>query len=589
MSDVQIKGKIVVDTGNAAPQVDNLKKKLGDAGAAGKGAQGSFSNLKKELGGMSEGFAMGGQSAGLLNNALNILRANPIVGVIVLLAGALVGLFQKFKQMEAVSDSLGKAWASLSTMFNTFTNAILTPLIDGFVKLVEWGTKAAEFVVGIFAPGLAKASQEAGRLAEQLDDLEDAEKQSAIARAESNRRLQEAREIAADANVPIKQRIAALKEAAKIEKEETEKSIQIAITKARIIAEQIAIELGARDTLIKKIREGSLESLKAARNELMQMKNVNKEQLEQIDNLIIQAEEQGASLAKISKKTNTQITSIEKEEQDKRVAAAKEAYQKKKELMEKERRDREEFEQQQRDDWEAAAQEEIRQDAERIADEERRQAEEEERRQTRIAEQEARRQSQYQRELAALGAKIDQEEQAKDQAVQNDQARADMRVQLAQQVGNALGALSDLVGRQTKLGKVLALAEIATGTAVGFIQGLGIAQKSAKSLPGPAGAIAMPIFYASQVAAVLSAASRAKALLSSSPGGGGGSLSVTAPKVDAPMNPIPVSTATTLDRDSINQIGNAARGGTNRAYVVSGDINSENERNARIERAARLG
>jgi hypothetical protein len=577
MSDVQIKGKIVVDTGNAAPQVDNLKKKLGDAGAAGKGAQGSFSNLKKELGGMSEGFAMGGQSAGLLNNALNILRANPIVGVIVLLAGALVGLFQKFKQMEAVSDSLGKAWASLSTMFNTFTNAILTPLIDGFVKLVEWGTKAAEFVVGIFAPGLAKASQEAGRLAEQLDDLEDAEKQSAIARAESNRRLQEAREIAADANVPIKQRIAALKEAAKIEKEETEKSIQIAITKARIIAEQIAIELGARDTLIKKIREGSLESLKAARNELMQMKNVNKEQLEQIDNLIIQAEEQGASLAKISKKTNTQITSIEKEEQNKRVAAAKEAYQKKKELMEKERRDREEFEQQQRDDWEAAAQEEIRQDAERIADEERRQAEEEERRQT-----------QYQRELAALGAKIDQEEQAKDQALQNEKVRADLRVQLVQQVMNGLGALADLVGRQTKLGKVLALAEIATGTAVGFIQGLDIAQKGAKST-GPAAPFAFPIFYATQIAAILGAVGRAKSALASSPGGGGGSFSVTAPKVDAPMNPVPVSTATTLDRDSINQIGNAARGGTNRAYVVSGDINSENERNARIERAARLG
>jgi len=577
MSDVQIKGKIVVDTGNAAPQVDNLKKKLGDAGAAGKGAQGSFSNLKKELGGMSEGFAMGGQSAGLLNNALNILRANPIVGVIVLLAGALVGLFQKFKQMEAVSDSLGKAWASLSTMFNTFTNAILTPLIDGFVKMVEWGTKAAEFVVGIFAPGLAKASQEAGRLAEQLDDLEDAEKQSAIARAESNRRLQEAREIAADANVPIKQRIAALKEAAKIEKEETEKSIQIAITKARIIAEQIAIELGARDTLIKKIREGSLESLKAARNELMQMKNVNKEQLEQIDNLIIQAEEQGASLAKISKKTNTQITSIEKEEQNKRVAAAKEAYQKKKELMEKERRDREEFEQQQRDDWEAAAQEEIRQDAERIADEERRQAEEEERRQT-----------QYQRELAALGAKIDQEEQAKDQALQNEKVRADLRVQLVQQVMNGLGALADLVGRQTKLGKVLALAEIATGTAVGFIQGLDIAQKGAKST-GPAAPFAFPIFYATQIAAILGAVGRAKSALASSPGGGGGSFSVTAPKVDAPMNPVPVSTATTLDRDSINQIGNAARGGTNRAYVVSGDINSENERNARIERAARLG
>lgn len=588
MSDVQIKGKIVVDTGNAAPQVDNLKKKLGDAGAAGKGAQGSFSNLKKELGGMAEGMAMGGQSAGLLNNALNLLRANPIVGVIVLLAGAVVGLVNKFRQMEAVSDSMGKAWASLSGMLSTFANAVLTPLIDGFVQLVEWGTKAAEFVVGIFAPGLAKAGQEAGRLAEQLDDLEDAEKQSAIARAESNRRLQEAREIAADANVPIKQRIAALKEAAKIEKEETEKSIQIAITKARIIAEQIAIELGARDQLIQKIREGSLESLKAARNELMQMKNVNKEQLEQIDNLIIQAEEQAASLAKISKKTNTQITSIEKEEQDKRIAKAKEAYEKKKALLDKERKDREDFEEQQRQDWEAAAEYERQLDAERIAEEERQQAEEEARMLAQHQRQLARISQQEDERIALEKKKRDEEEQAKDIALQNDKVRADLRVQLAQQVMNGLGALADLVGRQTKLGKVLALAEIATGTAVGFIQGLDIAQKSSKGT-GPAAAFAFPIFYATQIAAVLGAVAKAKSALASSPGGSGGSFSVSAPKVDAPMNPIPVSNATTLDRDTINQIGNAARGGTQRAYVLSGDVNSENERNARIERAARLG
>jgi hypothetical protein len=327
--------------------------------------------------------------------------------------------------------------------------------------------------------------------------------------------------------------------------------------------------------------------LKAARNELMQMKNVNKEQLEQIDNLIIQAEEQGASLAKISKKTNTQITSIEKEEQDKRNKIREEYRQKRLKAQEEEDRKRKERERRLEEDFKeamAAANRRIKfyeDEAKRKADIEKKAEEERENTHKRDV---ARQNAGLQNQIKAMDDK-----RAKDaEMLADEKVRADLRVQLVQQVMNGLGALADLVGRQTKLGKVLALAEIATGTAVGFIQGLDIAQKGAKST-GPAAPFAFPIFYATQIAAILGAVGRAKSALASSPGGGGGSFSVTAPKVDAPMNPIPVSNATTLDRDTINQIGNAARGGTNRAYVVSGDINSENERNARIERAARLG
>ena len=163
------------------------------------------------------------------------------------------------------------------------------------------------------------------RLTEALDDLQDAEKDAALAMAESNRKLQEAREIAGDANVPIKERIAALKEAGRIEKEELDKVVKMNQLKAQLTMESIAMELGARQGLIDMIKSGSLEQLKAARAELASLKNVDKEKLYAIDQMIIAAEDAGAKSAKVGKKTQSAITSLEKEEEGKREAERKAA------------------------------------------------------------------------------------------------------------------------------------------------------------------------------------------------------------------------------------------------------------------------
>jgi hypothetical protein len=101
-------------------------------------------------------------------------------------------------------------------------------------------------------------------------------------------------------------------------------------------------------------------------------------------------------------------------------------------------------------------------------------------------------------------------------------------------VGSAIGQLSGLFEQGTAAAKAAALAEIAINTGVGFVQGLDIAQKSAKAA-GPGAAFAFPIFYATQVAAVLGAASRAKSILQSgNTSGGGGSVSASAPAAMAP-------------------------------------------------------
>ena len=112
-----------------------------------------------------------------------------------------------------------------------------------------------------------------------------------------------------------------------------------------------------------------------------------------------------------------------------------------------------------------------------------------------------------------------------------DQAAADAKVaiqlQLVGAIGGAINALGGLFKQGSAAAKTAALVDIAVGTGIGFIQGLDIAQKSAKAT-GPLAAFAFPIFYATQIAAVLSAASRAKAILKSGGGGGGSAPTVPA-------------------------------------------------------------
>jgi hypothetical protein len=50
-----------------------------------------------------------------------------------------------------------------------------------------------------------------------------------------------------------------------------------------------------------------------------------------------------------------------------------------------------------------------------------------------------------------------------------------------------------------------------------------------------------------------------------------------------------MGTLTSLNAASIQGIGNAAAGGVGRAYVLDSDIRNSDERQVRLQRAARLG
>ena len=372
MAQVEIGAKVTVDAGNAASRVlelqqsvkklndefkhtkegtdeqkqaflnlqqaqNDLKKankelgnSLNETSGEAKQSGGSFKNLKEQMSQLSPAAGSAADGAGKFNGALNVLRANPIIGILALLTALIVALVNKFKDMDAASDKMSDAMGELSSIFEMFMNAILTPLIDGFVALIGFIVKAAEFMADKLGISSKATSQELGNLAKKNRELDEAQAAQTESLAASNRKLQEAREIAGDANVPIKERIKALKEAAIEEKKQLDDVVDWNKKKLETNLAIFATEMHARDEVIAKIKEGSLESLKAAKAELLLMKGNNEPKIQELSKYIVAMEDAGAQSSKIGKKTNSAIASLEKQaatelEQQRKEAATKAA------------------------------------------------------------------------------------------------------------------------------------------------------------------------------------------------------------------------------------------------------------------------
>ena len=129
---------------------------------------------------------------------------------------------------------------------------------------------------------------------------------------------------------------------------------------------------------------------------------------------------------------------------------------------------------------------------------------------------------------------LKEKEEEDDQKLKDAKLSAQLELAAASQAGiRALGALFE---EGTAASKTAALADIAIGTGIGFINALDIAQKSSKAT-GPAAAFAFPIFYASQIASVLGAVGQAKNILSTVKGGKGSTPNVSGDRGSAPSIP----------------------------------------------------
>jgi len=145
-------------------------------------------------------------------------------------------------------------------------------------------------------------------------------------------------------------------------------------------------------------------------------------------------------------------------------------------------------------------------------------------------------------------------------------------------VSSILGRAADLFGKQTAVGKTLAIAEATINTYAGATQAL----RGKVAAPEP---LATAIRIAQAALIVATGIKSIKEIIKTKvPGTGGGATPAT-PSLDvqAPLTPQVGSTA--LNQEAINNTGNA----TVRAFVIETDVENQRERIERLNRAARLG
>lgn len=183
---------------------------------------------------------------------------------------------------------------------------------------------------------------------------------------------------------------------------------------------------------------------------------------------------------------------------------------------------------------------------------------------------------------AAIQKEIDDDQKAKEQLRLAQETLENAKFNIINQGLNLIGQLA---GQGTKVAKAAALAQIIIDTGRGFASGLTIAQEGAKAT-GPAAPFAFPIFYATQIAAVLGAVGKAKSILSQVPGGGGGGGAISAPTLPAaPSVASPVPTLGTSPVTAIATLGNQNQKPI-RAYVVESEVTATQRRVSDIERRA---
>lgn len=150
------------------------------------------------------------------------------------------------------------------------------------------------------------------------------------------------------------------------------------------------------------------------------------------------------------------------------------------------------------------------------------------------------------------------------------------RLAFTQAIGSSISEISGLMGEGTKAAKAAALAEIAINTGAGFMSGLRIAQKSADAT-GPGAMLAFPIFYATQIAAVLGAVKKAKAAL------GGGGPSESAPPVASVSAPTKSGNFTLSTQQS-----NRSSSSMIKTFVVADEMSQEQAQLADIRRRSTI-
>jgi len=617
MADVKIQGSISVNTGNTEQAVEGVKKSVSGAatemqkmqGNTG-GLTGNFANLKKGLTDAVPAFGGVTQGIGQVNSALKVLLANPIVLILAAIAAALYMLVKAFTSTAEGADQLSFIFDGMKAVVLTVRDTILgvgkaiVKFFSGdFKGAMEEGSKA----VNGFGDKCEEAFNRAYDASKQLDDIEDRMKELDVQRAKSNAAIKASKELLNDENASYEQKKKALAEVAKLEESTSKEELDLAAKK--------------------------VEALKQKNKAQIENKTLSQEQIDEMQQAEIAFYNKQEELTGKQIQLQRQARTLDKQKADEDKAAHDEAVRRNKELQkaaeerqkerekelkeiqkletEKAKANREALIQQQKD--EIAYGEQLAKDDQALEDAE----------QKRIANNEKTRLENKKKlaELAALSdpnstqmklAKVDADLQlelsklaegdiqrqilmkkAADESVKIKAEEVEAKRQLDElefqnkmaninAIGGAVSGLSNLIGQETAVGKGIAVAAATIDT---FQSASTVFRQAAKN---PITVVNPAYPYLMALPAVLGGIGRVKQILAVKVPRGGAASGGSAPAT--PTAPVlPQAQSTRLDQTSVNAIGNAAGGGTVRAYVTETDLNNSRERDLRLQKAASIG
>jgi len=594
MADVEIKGRVTVDTGTTTKSINEMNKSLADSKKALKDlavgsdeykkaqadidrqtreltsattqSGGAFGKLKDTLNSTVPGFQGASQGAAGLGKQFWLLVANPIGLIIAGIVVVFTLLYNVFKSFDPVMDKIEQGFAAVS--------AVIDSLMSTVLSLVTGATSLKEAFTGL-GGSIKKAAEEAIEFTKVQQDLDDLLIKSTVNQAKYNRQINELILQSKDRTKTEAERVKLIDQALGIE----DKAFQ---ERKKIADDEVKVAQG----VIMKGKNLSKEQQKMLRDKgvdyAISLKNttrVTDDEIKVLAGALAKQEDilnQSISLREkaLNRKYALQDEDIAKDASQRQKAqenndkAVKLSNEKKK--TDKEKEDKEQ----------AAIDKKILDGIanRKLEAKEAKSFEDDLRNADLIRNDEI-----YQREAAQASTLASVRKQADDDSIASEKAVVENKRAMFAETEGLISAAMAVFGRQTIAGKALAMAQALMNTYSGATDAL----RAKSVLPSPFDVVAKVVNVAALIATGFKSVKAIAGI--QVPGGGGGSGAPSMGGVSIPAPLTPQRSNTSLDSNSIQGIGNAAKGGVNRTFVLDSDITNNQERNARINRAARLG
>ena len=594
MADVEIKGRVTVDTGTTTKSINEMNKSLADSKKALKDlavgsdeykkaqadidrqtreltsattqSGGAFGKLKDTLNSTVPGFQGASQGAAGLGKQFWLLVANPIGLIIAGIVVVFTLLYNVFKSFDPVMDKIEQGFAAVS--------AVIDSLMSTVLSLVTGATSLKEAFTGL-GGSIKKAAEEAIEFTKVQQDLDDLLIKSTVNQAKYNRQINELILQSKDRTKTEAERVKLIDKALGIE----DKAFQ---ERKKIADDEVKVAQG----VIMKGKNLSKEQQKMLRDKgvdyAISLKNttrVTDDEIKVLAGALAKQEDILNQSISLREKALNRKYALQDADLAKGEAAEEKAEANRKKADEKAIANRKAAAIKKDKDFNDNLNKEIQALKDQKTEEAGIEAAGLELKKLDLAE----RQIIYDRESAQASTLASLRKQADDDSIASEKAVVENKRAVFAETEGLISAAMAVFGRQTIAGKALAMAQALMNTYSGATDAL----RAKSALPSPFDVVAKIANVAAVIATVFKSVKAIAGIQVPGGGGGGGAPSMGGVSIPAPLTP--QRSNTSLDSNSIQGIGNAAKGGVSRSFVLDSDITNNQERNARINRAARLG